>query len=548
MAQRKAKEPLLAEIPKPRLSDEELMEMFYSGKDKTTLQAEEVTKTAIKLKSSETTKARDILPGTAVEEALTTLEDEIPDKGDLAEPSQKEPSVEEGYQKEPSLQEPSQEKPFMLTLNEQGEATFRHRETGEKTEKVKKIDLIPPKEKGTYGKSLQLESPQIKGYPEKPFNKEPSPGEPFQKEPFLQVPFSQIQPTLPAEASFTKETRIEDTFHSAFEILPTLSPLEQLLYLWFLNLSHAVGRESCRVTMALLQRATGVSEKLVRETLRSLLGRGHLRLLDGGAAGRAALYRVAHPREIIENGIEGSLQEPFLQEPSQTEPFLKEGYQGNLPHRNLPRHIERESNIYTLSKREPFPREGSSQEGFRTTQAPGKTVFTPPYPQTLTDSVIDRFYSMTGQLRISRQKRERSRAQLFDLLRQGFRIDDVLYAIDWAREHISTPIHSFGIIPEIIGQALGRRDANRRDKQRPPTAPSSHADDDQHEYEQAKLAEIQASLSPGELGALQQEAAELVDKEYGPQVPGRNTLLRMKLAAILRDRYLKSPPNDKNET
>jgi len=30
MAQRKIKEPLFAEVPKPRLSDEELMELFYS--------------------------------------------------------------------------------------------------------------------------------------------------------------------------------------------------------------------------------------------------------------------------------------------------------------------------------------------------------------------------------------------------------------------------------------------------------------------------------------------------------------------------------------
>jgi hypothetical protein len=34
MAQRKAKEPLLAEVPRPRLSDEELMELFYSGQRK----------------------------------------------------------------------------------------------------------------------------------------------------------------------------------------------------------------------------------------------------------------------------------------------------------------------------------------------------------------------------------------------------------------------------------------------------------------------------------------------------------------------------------
>ncbi|HJY82024.1 MAG TPA: hypothetical protein VKK81_13205 [Candidatus Binatia bacterium] len=129
------------------------------------------------------------------------------------------------------------------------------------------------------------------------------------------------------------------------------------------------------------------------------------------------------------------------------------------------------------------------------------------------DSVIDRFYSMTGQLRISSQKRERSRAQLLDLLHQGFRIDDVFYAIDWTREHINMPIHSFGIIPKIIGQALGRRDPNRRDKQRSPATPPPPSEEGQQEHEQAKLAEIQASLAPEELATLQQEATQLGGRE-----------------------------------
>jgi len=170
------------------------------------------------------------------------------------------------------------------------------------------------------------------------------------------------------------------------------------------------------------------------------------------------------------------------------------------------------------------------------------------YPPALTDTVIDRFYNMTGQLRISRQKRERSRTQLLDLLRQGFRIDDVLYAIDWVSDHISAPIHSFGIIPEIIGQALGRRDENRRDKQRPPATLLSPSEEGQQEHEQAKLAEIQASLAPEALATLQQEATQLVEKEYGPQVPGRNTLIRIKLTELLRERYLKPGSSGGNNT
>jgi hypothetical protein len=171
------------------------------------------------------------------------------------------------------------------------------------------------------------------------------------------------------------------------------------------------------------------------------------------------------------------------------------------------------------------------------------------YPPALIDSVLDRFYSMTGQPRISRQKRERSRAQLLDLLRQGFRIDEVLYTIDWAREHITTPIHSFGLIPEIIGQALGRRDNSRHERLHTHTRPSPLSPaTDQEANDQQKLSKIQAALPPEELASLQREAEELVDKEYGHHVPGRNTLVRLKVTEILRKRYLKDDPSGENDT
>lgn len=103
---------------------------------------------------------------------------------------------------------------------------------------------------------------------------------------------------------------------------------------------------------------------------------------------------------------------------------------------------------------------------------------------------------MTGQTRISRQKRDRSCNQLLDLLRQGFSIEDVTYAIEWARESITGPIHSFGIIPEIIGQALGKRERTRagrdqmhRDKG-PPQAQHHVLEAEQQRKEQQQLEAI----------------------------------------------------------
>jgi hypothetical protein len=518
MAQRKPKEPLLAEVPRPRLSDEELMELFYSGQRKATDQQKE---------QDNSSRTEAIAP-------------ELSDRNILEQGEENKLSLEKGTLREGYLQEPSQsDKPQAQFLRSAGDEQF-----GDKTQHLLLTKLDQLSDKGntpSVEQSEQKSSVSVKGYPEKPSLQESSPEKPIYKESFKR------EALLPSDryrtATAPKET-VPDIFRAAFEILPTLGPLEQLFYLWFLNLSHTVGQTSCRVTMALLQRATGVSEKLVRETLRSLLGRGYLRLLDGGAAGRATLYHVAHPKEISESAIEGSPREPSL-----TEPFLEEDSPGKVPYGKVPRHIERESNIYTLSQREPFSREGSPQKGSKEVGSSYDASAESTVPPALMDSVLDRFYSMTGQLRISRQKRERSRTQLLDLLRQGFRVDDVLYTIDWAREHITSPIHSFGIIPEIIGQALGRREGARHERPHPHSQlPSQSPATSEQEHDNQRLADIQASLTPDDQASIQREAEKLVEQEYGPHVPGKNTLIRIKVAEILRKRYLDVDPSRRNET
>jgi len=501
MTQRKAKEPLLTEVPKPRLSDDELMELFYSKRQGKSpfLATESVGLSNVSAPLEATFQTTTNKP--SLQEP--TLRKPSLQEPAVQEPTLREPTIQKGTIQEPSLQEPfrkSEHSPKIL---------LKHTEIEE---------IIPG---GNTSPSAISNEP----VPQELRSQEPAKKEALQKR------LPNTETFTPARAGLSPEV-----FRAAFEILPTLGPLEQLFYLWFLHLSRAFGQESCRVTMALLQRATGVSEKLVRENLRSLLSRGYLTLLDGGAAGRAALYHVVHPSEIMERQLKGSLEEPSLKEPSP----------GNLPYRNLPAHIERERESNTLSNREPSFQEGSLGESFPKAASEPPSLATA-YPPALLDSVLDRFYSMTGQLRISRQKRERSRFQLLDLLREGFRLDDILYTIDWAREHISTPIHSFGLIPEIIGQALGKREAAVRERQRLHTRPTaSSAPTEQEANEQTKIAQIQASLTPEELALLQNEAEGLVDKEYGPHVPGRNTLVRIKKAEIVRERYLRADSRGKD--
>ena len=542
MAQRKPKESLIVEIPKPRLTDEELMEMFYGGERKN---APKVEKEETKSDSFQEISA--LLP----EESTRKKEEE--DK-----PSLQKPLIEEPFNNKPFLQEPYSQEPikeeFLGTerLSAHSESPSSgffpkpveaeiitrphdprpHSETDEdvSVRSSQGGNLMPldsrKADPNLNNSAVKAEVKTHIGSPEEGLPKKGS----FQEGSF--------------DKGFTKEGSTSlinaispgETLKKAFDVLPMLSPLEQLMYLWFLNMSHEVGRESCRATMSLLQRATGISEKLVRDNIRSLLRNGCLHLLDGGAAGKAALYRVVLPEEAAEEiiKIKGYKKEGSPGEPSREESTEQLIPTGNLPKRNLPSHIERESFSYTLSKQmEPSSKEPFSREGSLPFSLPVK----------IADNVIDRFYSMTGQTRISRQKRERSRLQLLDLMQQGFQVDDVLYAIEWARGNISGPIHSFGLIPEIIGQAISKRpNPSTGQKPRPERSPhqrssKSDAEVEKEQKEHERLEAIFTALSSEEQNALRSEALHLVESEYGSHVPGQQTLVRIKLMEILRDRY-----------
>lgn len=525
MAQRKSKESLIVEIPKPRLTDEELMDMFYGGERRSTKRI-----------------GKEESPTDSPEKSFGPLLDSIPtvtekNKPSLVEPFYKEPSFEEPYHKEPIKEEvqnhtalssnPSspavelQTQPRSVTIFAKLSESSSSYESKDSTTPQPPHELQrsrPNRQVVDTGADSKSRSTEIA---ERKIVKD-SPGEGLPGEGFLKLGVD----TSPGE--FLKK---------AFDVLPMLSPLEQLLYLWFLNMSREVGRESCRATMSHLQRASGISEKLVRENIRSLLRKGCLEILDGGAAGRAALYRVALPAEAANLIIKfkGSQMEGSPKEPSPGESTKELIPSGNLPKRNLPSHIERESYSYTLSnKKEPSPGEPFSREGSPLVSLPTQ----------IADNVIDRFYSMTGQTRISRQKRERSRSQLFDLVQQGFQVDDVLYAIEWARGNITGPIHSFGLIPEIIGQAISKRPAGTLPGPRPRADRSidqrntkSDAEVEQEQKEHERLEAIYATLSTEEQDSLRSEALRLVESEYGSHVPGQQTLVRIKLMEILRKQY-----------
>jgi hypothetical protein len=154
---------------------------------------------------------------------------------------------------------------------------------------------------------------------------------------------------------------------------------------------------------------------------------------------------------------------------------------------------------------------------------------------------VDRFYQLLQQ-RPSQKKRERAIQQAQKLLDEGFTLQDLDYTITWViQKHPDTG--AFDRIPFFIDQALKDRE-NRQQllvlEQRRQTEITQRKAQEHHTREEnQQIEEVQASLPPETLEALRQEATKLVAQEYGKVEFGEQTLIRLKMEELIRERYVR---------
>ena len=155
------------------------------------------------------------------------------------------------------------------------------------------------------------------------------------------------------------------------------------------------------------------------------------------------------------------------------------------------------------------------------------------------EQLLDKFYAGLNQRRISSMKRERGLSVLARLLRDGYTIDEIAYAIDWTMASISG-LHSIGILPEIMGQALAARerlltDSGARPSRQAVEESSARA---QAEAEQRQIEALKATLPPERLEALHEEARALVAREHPNLKFGQDILIRLKADELVKVQYL----------
>jgi hypothetical protein len=155
------------------------------------------------------------------------------------------------------------------------------------------------------------------------------------------------------------------------------------------------------------------------------------------------------------------------------------------------------------------------------------------------EQLLDKFYAGLNQRRISSMKRERGLTVLARLLRDGYTIDEIAYAIDWTIASISG-LHSIGILPEVMGQALAARERLLADSgaQQNRQATGELSARAQAEAEQRQIEEIKVTLPPERLEALHEDARTVVAQEHPNLKFGQDILIRLKVDELVKAQYL----------
>jgi hypothetical protein len=156
--------------------------------------------------------------------------------------------------------------------------------------------------------------------------------------------------------------------------------------------------------------------------------------------------------------------------------------------------------------------------------------------------LVDKFYSRLGQ-RPSKVKREKSLEECFNLLLEGFTVEEVDYAITWLIQHHPNT-GSFARLSHFIDQAIKEWQAEQRTQEvgeeQSRAAEQQRAEHQRMEEERQQIEEAKALLPPEILDGLYQEARRLIEEESPGLKFGKELMIQVKLNELVKLRYLPS--------
>lgn len=262
------------------------------------------------------------------------------------------------------------------------------------------------------------------------------------------------------------------------ELLPLLSPAEQILYSRLFRLSYGFNRNYCTVSQPTLREKTGLSRNTIRTGIQSLVKKEWIYVIDAGNH-ISTTYLLVLPREKIK----GSKNDPQNMS-GKIRPSKYDSQNLSVNNRSSKNDRGEGQKTEVQNLTDTFQNYESSKDDEQL--QPGEVKFDPQTvtPFTLTNNpltlsrgesavpvernkvflsissqLVDNFYSLLGQ-QPSTTKRERGVSECYRLLRDGFSTEDIEYTINWlVLSHPNTG--SFSRVVHFIDQALKAKGAEQ---------------------------------------------------------------------------------------
>ena len=135
------------------------------------------------------------------------------------------------------------------------------------------------------------------------------------------------------------------------------------------------------------------------------------------------------------------------------------------------------------------------------------------------EEIIFRFYDCIGQKKLTNTKKERARECIKELIKEGFSIEDVAFAVEWTLNNSKEKVYDFSILKHTISQAIADKEkveakqAMLQEQER--LATQEKVEEERLEKEREEIEAFKEKLEPKEREKLRQRALEEISKMGG---------------------------------
>jgi hypothetical protein len=320
-------------------------------------------------------------------------------------------------------------------------------------------------------------------------------------------------------------------------LMPTLTVTEQTLYRRFYRLSYCFGKNWCQVSQPELAKSCNISSLMtVRKGVATLINLHCVKVIEESIQRKPPTYRVYLPCEMpqfsdmdIQTGVVFMKEKPDLK-------ILRELY-SNVPEfsklnispliintlNDLRQIIFSDKdtkisplNISTLtvkSSNVAVPYSNKTEKN-----QPIDNDIDNSFKHSLSDLIND-FYANIGQKKIAKEKRERAEKDIEELLKDGFRPEDIEFAIKWTSNNPKEKLYDFSIIKHTIGQAMAEKEKVEKKEseklEREKILAQEQVEEEKQTKIQEKIREHKNSLNDSQRKQLREEALNAIRNTKG---------------------------------